>query len=60
MILSKNGEQTPKSHSLENVAKYFGFARESDTHNALEDAKLTAQCLKAFFELTGDLQIKTK
>jgi DNA polymerase-3 subunit epsilon len=58
MILDKNGKQTPKSHSLENVAKYFGFARESDTHNALEDAKLTARCLKAFFEMTGELQFK--
>ncbi len=58
MILEKNGKPVPKSHSLENVAKYFGFTRESDTHNALEDAKLTAQCLNAFFEMTGELHLK--
>ncbi len=59
MIPDNNRKQTPKSHSLENVAKYFGLSCELDTHNALEDAKLTAGCLKAFFELTDDLQLKT-
>lgn len=59
MILRKNGEATPKSLSLESVAKYFGFSRESDTHNALEDAKLTARCLKAFFDLTGEFKLNS-
>jgi len=57
MILKKNGEPVPKSLSLASVAKYFGFTRESETHNALEDSKLTAQCLKAFFDLTDELKI---
>jgi len=58
MILKKNGKQVPKSLSLESVSRYFGFVRESETHNALEDSKLTAQCLKAFFELTDALVLK--
>jgi len=57
MILKNNGKPVPKSLSLENVSRYFGFTRESDTHNALEDSKLTAQCLKAFFDLTGKMVI---
>lgn len=57
MILKNNGKPTPKSLSLESVAKYFGFIRESDTHNALEDARLTAKCLKQFFDLTGELKL---
>lgn len=58
MILQKNGRQVPKSLSLESVAKHFGLSRETETHNALEDAKLTAKCLKAFFDLTGKLELK--
>jgi DNA polymerase-3 subunit epsilon len=57
MILQNNGQQTPKSLSLESVAKYFGLSRETETHNALEDAKLTAKCLIKFFDLTGELKI---
>ncbi len=58
MILSRNGRPTPKSLSLDSVARYFGFERSSDTHNALEDAKLTAACFKAFFELTGKMAVR--
>ena len=58
MILKKNNEQVPKSLSLESVAKYFGFSRETETHNALEDSKLTAKCLKAFFEMTDIMVLK--
>lgn len=58
MILRNNDRQVPKSLSLESVAKYFGLTRETETHNALEDARLTADCLKAFFELTGKLELK--
>ncbi len=57
-ILQNNGQPVPKSLSLDSVAKYFGFAREGDTHNALEDARLTAKCMKAFFDLGQNLQIK--
>jgi DNA polymerase-3 subunit epsilon len=58
MILSKNDISTPKGLSLAKVAQYFGFERESETHNALEDAKLTAQCFKAFFEMTDKMVVE--
>jgi DNA polymerase-3 subunit epsilon len=58
MILSKNGISTPKGLSLAKVAQYFGFERESETHNALEDAKLTAQCFKAIFEMTDKMVVE--
>jgi len=46
MILKANSISTPKSFSLGAVAEYFGFERETEVHNALEDAILTAKCLK--------------
>lgn len=52
-ILKKNGQSVPKGLSLGAVASYFGFEREDTYHNALEDAKLTAECLKRLFKL-GD------
>jgi len=58
MILNKNGITTPKSLSLEKVAQYFGFEREGETHNALEDAKLTAKCFRAFFDLAGKMLVE--
>ncbi len=58
MILNKNGITTPKGLSLAKVAQYFGFERESETHNALEDAKLTAKCFKAFFEMTDKMVVE--
>lgn len=45
-ILKFNNISTPKSLSLGAVAEYFGFERETEVHNALEDAILTAKCLK--------------
>lgn len=51
MILEKNGKSVPRSLSLGAVSGYFGFEREEDTHNALEDAQLTARCLKEFFNM---------
>ncbi len=58
MILEKNGKKVPRSLSLENVARYFGFEREGDTHNALEDSHLTAKCFIALFDLAGKLLLK--
>lgn len=51
MIMEKSGKSVPKSLSLGAVSGYFGFEREEDTHNALEDAQLTARCLKEFFRM---------
>ena len=45
-ILANNQIKGPKSLSLGEVARYFGLERELDTHNALEDSILTAECLK--------------
>jgi DNA polymerase III subunit epsilon len=50
-ILAKNGKSTPRSLSLASVSSFFGFEREEETHNALEDAQLTAKCFIEFFKL---------
>lgn len=50
-ILKKRKQRVPDRLSLTAIAAYFGFEREGDFHNALEDAVLTAQCLKKVFEL---------
>ncbi|WP_342663940.1 3'-5' exonuclease [Eisenibacter elegans] len=56
-ILKNNGIDTPRSLSLGAVAKFFGFEREGETHNALEDAILTAKCLQKVFAYTQTLKI---
>lgn len=58
-ILQHNGRTVPKSLGLGSIAKYFGFEREEETHNALEDARLTALCLKEFFKMTHQLTFKS-
>ena len=50
-ILKKRKQRVPDRLSLTAIAAYFGFEREGDFHNALEDAVLTAQCLKKVFAL---------
>ena len=56
-ILSRNGRTTPRSLSLGSVATFFGFEREEETHNALEDAQLTAKCFKEFFKLIDKIKL---
>jgi DNA polymerase-3 subunit epsilon len=58
MILENNGKKIPRSLSLENVASYFGFSRDGDTHNALEDARLTAKCFIALNDLAKNMILK--
>ncbi|HPE34622.1 MAG TPA: 3'-5' exonuclease [Bacteroidales bacterium] len=58
MILENNGKKVPRSLSLANVAAYFGFEREGEMHNALEDAHLTAKCFTELFGLTKRMTIK--
>ncbi|HPX34160.1 MAG TPA: 3'-5' exonuclease [Bacteroidales bacterium] len=58
MILENNGKKIPRSLSLENVASYFGFSRDGDTHNALEDARLTAKCFIALNDLAKNVILK--
>lgn len=52
-VLKKNGRKTAERLSLTAIAAYFDFEREDTFHNALEDAVLTAKCLKAIYKL-GD------
>lgn len=56
-ILEKNRVPVPKSRSLNAVAEYFGFERESDEHDALEDARLTALCMKEVMSYASKLQL---
>ena len=56
-VLQKNGKPTPKGLSLTAIAAHFGFEREDSFHNALEDAILTAHCLKAIFKLGDGFKI---
>jgi DNA polymerase-3 subunit epsilon len=56
-ILEKNKIAVPKSRSLNAVAGFFGFERESDEHNALEDARITGQCMKAVLSYTSKLKL---
>lgn len=57
-IMEANGKSTPRSHSLKSLAEWFGFTRDSGTHNALEDAELTTLCFKEFFNLASRLKIE--
>lgn len=56
-ILEKNGRSVPRSLSLGAVSGFFGFEREDETHNALEDAQLTARCFKEFFKLIDYVKV---
>ena len=50
-VMKKRKQRVPDRLSLTAIAAYFGLEREGDFHNALEDAVLTAQCLKKVFAL---------
>lgn len=56
-ILKQNGKSVPRGLSLKSIAGYFGFERESEHHNALEDAILTAQCLREVFRLGDGMKL---
>ena len=58
-ILAAAGKSIPQKRSLEAIAGFFGFQRESDEHNALEDAVLTAACLKELWKIRDGLQLTT-
>ena len=57
-VLRANGRKAPDRLNLTAIAHYFGFAREDGFHNALEDAVLTAQCLKEVFKLSEAMHLK--
>lgn len=56
-VLKANGQKVPDRLSLTAIAAHFGFAREDGFHNALEDADLTAKCLKEVFKLAERMKI---
>jgi DNA polymerase-3 subunit epsilon len=58
-ILKNNKAKAPEKLSLQSVASYFGIHRESDTHNALEDAVITYKCFKKYFEIGDKLKISS-
>lgn len=57
-VLRANSRTVPDRLSLTAIANYFGFAREDGFHNALEDAVLTAKCLKEVFRLAESMQLR--
>lgn len=57
-ILAKNGRKVPSKLSLTAIAAHFGFQREEKTHNALEDAVLTALCFKEIYRIAGKLKLE--
>jgi DNA polymerase-3 subunit epsilon len=58
-ILEAAGRSVPKKRSLEAIAGMFGFQRESEEHNALEDAVLTAQCLRELWRLREQMTLSS-
>ena len=56
-VMDANAVKRPKSYSLSAVAQHFSLQRDEDTHNALEDAKLTYECFKKYFEFAQRLKI---
>lgn len=56
-VLRKAGMTPPKSRSLEAISNFFGYERETDIHNALEDAVLTGNCLKKMFHYQEQMML---
>ena len=56
-ILKENGVAIPKGLSLTAIADFFHLEREGESHNALEDAVITGECLKRVMAYTKKLTI---
>lgn len=50
-MMEQNGRRVPRRLNLGAISEYFGLERETDTHNALEDSRLTAACFLEFFKI---------
>lgn len=59
-IWDVNGIPHPSRYSLQTVAEHFGIFRKEENHNALEDAKMTYECFKKYFEITNQIRIVGK
>jgi len=56
-ILKENGVAIPKGLSLTAIADFFHLEREGESHNALEDAVITGECLKLVMDYTKRLTL---
>jgi DNA polymerase-3 subunit epsilon len=56
-ILERHGMEPPQRRSLGHIARFFGYTREGEHHNALEDAELTGLCLREVFKYAERLQL---
>ncbi len=56
-MMENNGMTVPRSLSLKSIGAFFGFERETDTHDALEDCKLTMLCMQRFFKIAASAKI---
>ncbi len=57
-MLRANGYETPSSYSLDSIAEYFDIEREGENHDALEDAKITLECFKGYFDIADMFTLK--
>lgn len=56
-MMEANSLSVPRALSLKAISAHFGFERDSETHNALEDAQLTMLCLQRFFKIAAQVKI---
>lgn len=52
------GERVPERQSLTDIAAYFGLERETEEHNALEDAVLTGRCFIELNKMRDRLRVE--
>jgi DNA polymerase III subunit epsilon len=55
-IFRQAGLAVPTRQSLEAIAGFFGLERESDEHDALEDAVLTGRCFQELMQMVQALK----
>lgn len=57
-IFKAAGEHVPERQSLKAIAHFFGLERETEEHNALEDAVLTGRCFIELNKMVKRLQVR--
>lgn len=55
--LKNNQIEVPRRRNLDAIASFFKLEREGEFHNALEDAQLTALCLKEMMSYSQKLTL---
>ncbi len=57
-VLKNNGiKNVPSRYSLDAIAKFFGIERQTDKHDALEDALITLKCFENFQQIIDQMQL---